>query len=64
MLPDGDTTAHLRKQVGGLFLRGTLGAGLVPSLAPKAKHHTSSVDKASWFEPFICSGRPDREERT
>jgi len=35
MMPDGDTAAHLRKQVGGLFLQGTaFGARVIPSLTP------------------------------
>ena len=49
MMPDGDTAAHLRKQVGGLFLGASPGASVVPAQAPSPQ---AEDRRLLWFEPF------------
>jgi hypothetical protein len=54
MMPDGDTAAHLRKQVGGLFLRASPGAGV------SGQRHTSRT-RASFVRAVSFDLARDRQ---
>jgi hypothetical protein len=53
MMPVGDTAAHLRKQVGGLFCNASLGVILFRQASHK--HRTSRL---FLFEPFQSISPP------
>jgi hypothetical protein len=58
MMPDGDTAAHLRKQVGGLFLHATLGVGA------KDQNPTSTGPGRLGLSSSFDLAAAEREERT
>jgi hypothetical protein len=49
MMPDGDTAAHLRKQVGGLFLQGTVWRRLIPISGASTGHQQAQGRSISVF---------------